>query len=330
MNKKLAVWDRFEAYCRTVAQRTARRAPVLLLASIPLFGALAVTMTGVALWVADSERSKLFLSIAAYLGGLAAFSIGLIQYRRADYWRRSEFLAREMKEFFADPKVGSTMTMIDWGVRRIKLFEATASKELSIPDSGIRRINRSIQCAALRPHTMPRPESLAFASSRPIRPTSSDEVATTDQVEDEREPTEDLAKIGPLRFSLKEAAIRDCYDRFLDGLDRLGNYLAGDLVTVEDLEPYLGYWLWDIASSQCSADDALWTLFLWAYIDFYSFDGVFRLFKAFGHNISIDSEVAAGLVGHCSDPAAAHNLLSLVRESRHSRIDELPPSLANA
>jgi len=280
-------------------------------------------MTVGAFWVADSERSKLLISIAAYFGGLAAFSVGLIQYRRADYWKRCEFLAREMKEFFADPKVGLSMTMIDWGVRRIKLFEATTSKDLSIQDSGIRRINRAIQCAALRPHTMPRPESLATASSKPIGPTSSDEVVTSDHVVDEGEPTEDLAKVGPLRFSLKEAAIRDCYDRFLDGFDRFGNYLAGDLVIVEDLEPYLNYWLRDIASTQCSPDDALWTIFLWAYIDFYSFNGIARLFTDFGYNISIDSKAATGLVEHCSDPAAAITLLTLVRASRHASSREV-------
>jgi hypothetical protein len=223
-----------------------------------------------------------------------------------------------MKEFFADPKVGLTMTMIDWGVRRIKLFEATTAKALPPHDSGIRRINRAIQCAALRPHTMSRPESLATASTKPVNPPSSDEAATSDQVGDEREPTEDLAKIGPLRFSLKEAAIRDSYDRFLDGLDRFGNYLAGDLVTVEDVEPYLGYWLREIASTQCSPEDALWTFFLWAYIDFYSFNGVGRLFTDFGFNISVDSDAAAELAESCSDPAAAHNLLTLVRASRHA------------
>lgn len=315
-NNKLAGWNRFEAYCNTVARRYAGRAPVLLLTSIPVFGALALLMTGGALWVADPERSKLLISIAAYFGGLAAFSVGLIQYRRADYWKRCEFLAREMKEFFADPKVGVTLTMIDWGVRRIKLFEATTSKDSSIQDSGIRRINREIQCAALRPHTMPRPESLATASAKPICPASSDETATSDGAVEEDEPREDLAKIGPLRFSLKEAAIRDCFDRFLDGLDRFGNYLAGDLVTTEDLEPYLNYWLRDIASTQCSPDDALWTIFLWAYIDFYSFQGVSRLFTGFRYNISIDSEAANGLAERCSDPAAAQQLLTLVRTSR--------------
>ena len=310
-------WDQFDAYCRGVAQRANRRAPVLLLVSIPLFGALAVITTVVAFWVENAEHSKLLASIGAYFGALAAFSIGLLQYRRADYWKRCEFLAREMKEYFADPKVGLTMTMIDWGVRRIKLFEATNSKDSSVQDSGIRRVDRALQCAALRPHTMPRPDSLVSLSSKSHERVSSDEVATLDSANGEHEPKEDLVKIGPLRFSLKEAAIRDCYDRFLDGLDRFGNYLAGDLVTAEDLAPYLDYWLKDIASTQCSPNDALWTLFLWAYIDFYSFNGVRRLFADFGLDISVKGQAAIGLAERCADRVAAGEVLAIV-EAKHN------------
>src|ERR1700761_8946604 len=60
---------------------------------------------------ADSGAStfeiwKFVLSIGGYVGALIAFVLGLRQYARADYWKRSEFVAREMKEFFADRQVG--------------------------------------------------------------------------------------------------------------------------------------------------------------------------------------------------------------------------------
>jgi len=319
--KRLKVWERLEYHGRIIERRIGRHAATLLWMAVPFFGTVAVIMTAIALRVKDAERSKLFLSIAGYLAALAAFAIGLIQYRRADYWKRCEFLAREMKEFFADPKVSLTLIMIDWGVRRVKLFDAGLTTDGSgRPDSGIREVNREIQCAALRPHTMPRPDSLAEATPKPTQGAPSIDVAVSDEAAEEGEEIpEDLKKIGPWRFSPKEAAIRDCYDRFLDGLDRFGNYLTGELITAEDLRPYLQYWLKEIASAECSATDALWTVYLWAYIDFYSFLGVRRLFMEFGYDISIDTVAATNLATRSSDQPSALKLLNTVKRSRDSK-----------
>ena len=143
--KRLGRWERLEHHCRRIGRRAAQNTTTLLWIAVPVFGTVAVIMTANALRVVDPERSKLLLSIAGYLAGLAAFAIGLTQYRRADYWKRCEFLAREMKEFFADPKVNLTLTMIDWGVRRIKLLEAGSTTDGSRrQDSGIREVNRAI------------------------------------------------------------------------------------------------------------------------------------------------------------------------------------------
>jgi hypothetical protein len=60
------------------------------------------------------EGWKFALSILGYLGAAIAFIVGFRQYLRADYWKRSEFLASEMKTYFDDPKVDATLTMIDW------------------------------------------------------------------------------------------------------------------------------------------------------------------------------------------------------------------------
>jgi hypothetical protein len=185
------------------------------------------------------ERWKLGLSIVGYAGAAAAFVVGYRQYRRADYWKRSEFLAKEMKDFFADPEVGAALTMIEWGVRRVKL-------NMSSSDPYV-RVDRKLQCAALRPHTM------LNASG------DSDQVGSGAAV---------LA--GNNAFTPAEAAIGDAYDHFLDGLNRFGTYLAGDLLTVTDLGPYLNYWVESIADTQCNAEDSLWSLSLLAYINFYS------------------------------------------------------------
>lgn len=230
------------------------------------------------------EIWKFGLSILGYLGALGAFTIRLLQYRRADYWKRSEFVAQEMKEFFGDPKVGTALTMIDWGVREVTLFPGNVNNATVV-------VTRRLQCDALRPHTM-------LTSTG-----GSDEVASPGAA----------TTTGGGSFSPAEAAIRDCYDRFLDGLDRFGNYLSGKLVSVEDLRPYLGYWIDEIASTECDGDDALWSVCLFAYIEFYSFLGVQTLFRDFGHDISIDSELVNKFATMASDRVRATALLAHVR-----------------
>jgi hypothetical protein len=42
------------------------------------------------------------LKMAALLGASAAFMVGLIQYRKAQRWKRMEWVAKEMDVFFAD------------------------------------------------------------------------------------------------------------------------------------------------------------------------------------------------------------------------------------
>ena len=52
-------------------------------------------------------------------GGIVAFIVGLWQYTRAQAWKRSEWVAQEMRQFFSDPDVRRALLMIDWGKRDI-------------------------------------------------------------------------------------------------------------------------------------------------------------------------------------------------------------------
>jgi hypothetical protein len=98
----------------------------------------------------------------------------------------------------------------------------------------------------------------------------------------------------------------------LDGLDRFGNYVSGSLLTRADLEPYLTYWVKDIASVTCDGDDALWTLYLLAYIEFYSFVGAQSLFRSFGYDITLKGPLVKTLVDQRPDKAQVANLLAHV------------------
>jgi hypothetical protein len=256
---------------------------------------------------AGLERWKFILLIVGYAGAVVAFLVGLRQYRRAEYWKRSQFLAQEMKEFFGDPRVENARTMIDWGVRDIPLLNPSKSTD-GREDSGERTVDRQLQCKALRPHDWPdaNPSAPAAPSDEAVRTApSSDIVRKTER-----------ATLGGTSFEPEEAAIRDCYDRFLDGFERFGNYLRGNLVSVNDLKPYVQYWIDDIVDTKCDANDSLWCVFLFAYIEYYSFEGVQALFESFGHDIRIDSGLVNRFVDQCSDKPRATRLLAHIRKSK--------------
>jgi hypothetical protein len=199
----------------------------------------------------DIPQTQLLVSVVAVILGTSGAVVAWRTFIRSERWKEAEFLAREMKDFFGDPRVQTALVMVDWGLRRIKLLEDSAQ------DGGHVMVDRTMQVQALRPHVLL------------VR--GSDEV-------------------GKGRFTREEAAIRDHYDALLDGLERFGNYVSTKLVRVENIRPYIGYWLDDIHSDAENAADAAWTTALLTYIDFYRYRGVQRLFKEAGKPIDPSSE----------------------------------------
>ncbi|MBM3739352.1 MAG: hypothetical protein FJW39_26580 [Acidobacteria bacterium] len=168
----------------------------------------------------------------------------------AERWKKAEFLAREMKDFFSDEKVRRALLMVDWGGRAIKLLDDHA------PNRGMVYVTRDLQVQALRPHI--------------LMPSGADE-------------------IGDGEFTPEQAAIRDHYDVLLDAFERFGNFVKTGLVTTEMLTPYIRYWIRDIHAAPENDADAAWTAALLTYIDFYGYDGVQHLFKAFDMPVTPDS-----------------------------------------
>ena len=154
----------------------------------------------------------------ALIGAIVGFLVGLFQYRRAQRWKKAEFLANEMKYFFATPRVQRALILIDWGSRRFQLLESGAA---NTPQT---LVTRKMQALGLRPHVLLGPAA------------SDDEVFVIEGT---------IARKG---FTVEEAAIRDCYDAFLDGLEQFSSYVKTSLVDINSLRPYLGYWIAEIAS----------------------------------------------------------------------------------
>lgn len=68
-------------------------------------------------WKPDDLLKTIF-----FVGAAVAFLVGLAQYRRAQHWKRAEWVAQEMKSLFGDPLVQAAFLMFDWGSRRIPLY----------------------------------------------------------------------------------------------------------------------------------------------------------------------------------------------------------------
>lgn len=204
----------------------------------------------------DPKLIEIAISLVGLVGAGVAFFFGLRQYRRSEQWKRAEFVTAEMKEFFAGEKVSTAMTLIDWSGRNIRLLG------LQDPENrDLTYVDRKMQCFALLPHTVI--DSL-HGSDREAEHSGAERA-----------------------YPREQTIIRDCFDAFFDGLERFGGNVQSGLVSAEELRPYLGYWIEDIAAPTNDAWDAAWTACVFLYIHTYGYTGVQGLFTEFGHDISI-------------------------------------------
>lgn len=54
---------------------------------------------------------------------ILSFVKAIIEYRKTQLWKESEFLSKEAKEFFSDEKVKTVLTLLDWNARKIMINE---------------------------------------------------------------------------------------------------------------------------------------------------------------------------------------------------------------
>ncbi len=73
-------------------------------------------------WLASRTFSD-SVEVIKLVGAVAVFWIGLSQYRKAQSWKRLEFVAAQMSEFYKDVAVRDAMTMLDWRRKKIALFK---------------------------------------------------------------------------------------------------------------------------------------------------------------------------------------------------------------
>jgi hypothetical protein len=232
---------------------------------------------------ATKELLKYFVTVAGWVSSLALFLIAVSTYLRGEKWKRAEFLANEMKGFFETPRIKRALFLIDWGSRELPLIEDRSGDQSWVI------VTRQMQTMALRPHVL-------------LEGTGSDsEVFAVD------------GEAPGQGFSESEAAIRDCYDAFLDGLERFASYVKTGLTDTNSLRPYIGYWIDDISSRTENVDDAAWCAALLTYISFYRFDGVLWLFDAFGTSIRPSSPTYISFLRLMADQKLASQLAGTLK-----------------
>lgn len=62
-----------------------------------------------------------FISNLLPIFAILTFIKAIIEYRRSQLWKESEFLAKEAKEFLSDEKVKTVLTLLDWNARTIEI-----------------------------------------------------------------------------------------------------------------------------------------------------------------------------------------------------------------
>lgn len=78
-------------------------------------------------------------------------------------------------------------------------------------------------------------------------------------------------------FSEQEAAIRDCFDRFLEYMERFEAFIEAGLVRPRDFSPYLHYWTALLAGEYGKIRHREVLPKFWRFVDFYGYSGVRHL-----------------------------------------------------
>ena len=243
-----------------------------------------------------SERltfAQVVVSLLGFIGAISAFTFAIFQYRKAEKWKRMQFVADEVRELEADPKIQNALLMVDWGARKINLYLVPEPK----PEDLV-KITREVQWRALLPHTIKHDcdEYLALADKGAF--------TTTGEIRPERDRG----------FNVTEALIRDTYDAFLTRLDRLETFIDAGLISARDLRPFIAYWVNALTQLDGTGDSATWRFTLLTYIDFYQFTGVNSLFARYGKNIDADGKIFNELMTKVPDRHLAERLAQAARQ----------------
>jgi hypothetical protein len=89
-----------------------------------------------------------WISLFGIIVGIIAFSSGLLQYMKAQKWKRAEFVANLIKEFDSQEEIQNTKLMLDWNRRDLVIHSIGFPEGRKIND-----FDDNLLLEALKPHT---------------------------------------------------------------------------------------------------------------------------------------------------------------------------------
>lgn len=210
-----------------------------------------------ALDIATAQAAAQGLIALGLLGGAIALSIGIYQYNRNKRWDHVEFLRRSVKEFESDPDIWKALKILDF--EEYRDYEIIAGgKKITF------RATNDLLYAALASH--------------------GERIAQTQHFEA-------MKAAGTLDDKTLEryqitTALRDWFNKMLNGLEHFGYFVESGLFTPEEIRPWMIYWIRLIADRTYRRPGSSKVYdYLYSYIHEYGFYGVIKLFEKFGFRI---------------------------------------------
>ncbi len=195
--------------------------------------------------------------VVGLVGGAGAIALGVYRYNRNENWHRLEFLRKAVKEFEQDPEIWKALKILDF--EEYRDYDTTYNG-----DRLIFRVTDQQLCNALATHNV-----------RVRKQKEMDRLRHQHSLDDAAEKT-----------YLIETTLRDWFNKMLNGLEHFGYLLESGMFGVEDLRPWMSYWIRLIAdleyrrAGSSRVYDQLYT-----YIHDCGFFGVLTLFERFGYRI---------------------------------------------
>jgi hypothetical protein len=166
----------------------------------------------------DKDTFDIYWKLITATAGLFVFFRGIFLFRNAQRWKKSEFLANEMKAFFDHPDIKIILQILDYAVTTIPLPAKIKSTntEYTVSHADLQWI--------LIPHTSQDPniksEIVAYMGNH--------------------YPQDAL---NTVRFSPEQQYVRDLFDYFFMRFTLLKIHEKNKLFSYKELAPYLEYYI---------------------------------------------------------------------------------------
>jgi hypothetical protein len=164
-----------------------------------------------------------------YLHAVDSSNRATAQAKEQQTWKKAEFLANEVKDFYADKRIERVTHIVDWSTCKIR-FDEPAERVLCVHDYAGN--NKAKADDSLRVNFVDK--KLVVIISQALRTHRKDDGFT--------EPGDSLTELGKDHgFTELESTVRDEFDWFFFRLGQFQHMIASKLFSYEEVEIHLDY-----------------------------------------------------------------------------------------